>query len=234
MNPQLQALLTLQQHDDEVAGIERKIAALAPKFAALDAERGTAQRQLAATRAAIAREEERQRELGGRAEEFRRMNARAVSHMDQVRKPHEAAAAQSQVDISRKALADVEAELGGVGKRLSTLRDADVAAELGLSELDEKQTDARAALDAQRTVLEEELAGARARRQQAASHVDARTLVRYDRVRSRRRSTSVYPLRGTSCSNCDTAVPTQHRSALLAGDTVEVCESCGVLLYAAS
>lgn len=232
MNPKLEALLTLQERDDAIARIEARVAALAPRYASLDAERTGAERQLATTRAATAREEERQRDLASKADDFRRMNARAVAAMDQVRKAHEATAAQSQVDISRRALTDVESELATVTTRLVALREAAVAHDLALAELDERQGDARRELDAVRGDLDAQLGEARENRRQAASRVDPGTLVKYDRVRSRRRQTSVFPLRGTSCSNCDTTVPTQRRSALASGDVVDVCESCGVLLYA--
>jgi len=234
VKPHLQALLTLQDRDDELTQLENRLEALRPQLAALDAERTSAERQRATTRGAIEREEQRQRELNSRADDFRKLNARAVAHMDQVRKVHEANAAAAQVDISRRALADVENELGTVTQRLSKLRDSDTAAELGLVELEERQAAIREELEAKRAEIERDLGEARARRQQAATHVDPRTLQRYDRVRSRRRSRSLFPLRGTSCSNCDTAVPTQRRAALAAGDIVDVCESCGVLLYAES
>jgi predicted nucleic acid-binding Zn-ribbon protein len=234
VKPHLQALLTLQDRDDELTQLENKLEALRPRLAALDAERSSAERQRATTRGAIEREEQRQRELNSRADDFRKLNARAVSHMDQVRKVHEANAAAAQVDISRRALADVENELGMVTQRLTKLRDSDAAAEIGLMELDERQAAVRQELEAKRAEIERDLGEARARRQQAATHVDPRTLQRYDRVRSRRRSRSLFPLRGLSCSNCDTAVPTQRRAALAAGDLVDVCESCGVLLYAES
>jgi hypothetical protein len=54
----------------------------------------------------------------------------------------------------------------------------------------------------------------------------------YDRVRTRRRSETVFPLRGPSCSACDTAIPTQRRAAMAASGALEMCEGCGVLLYA--
>jgi hypothetical protein len=232
VNPKLEALLTLQERDDDIARIEGRVAALAPRYASLDAERAGADRQLANTRAAIAREEQRQRDLTAKADDFRRMNARAVAAMDQVRKQNEATAAQSQVDISRRALTDVEAELGNVTGKLIALRESAEAHELALAELDARQAEARKELDASRADLDAQLGDARERRRAAAQRVEPVTLVKYDRVRSRRKQTSVYPLRGTSCSHCDTTVPTQRRSALAAGDVVDVCESCGVLLYA--
>ena len=234
MKPHLQALLTLQDRDDELSQLETRMDALKPRFAALDAERVAAERQRSTTRAAIEREEQRQRELSSRADDFRRLNARAIAAMDHVHKVREANAASAQVDISRRALADVENELSAVNHRLSTLRDSDTAAELNLAELEERQAAVRQELEAARGKLEAEIGEARGRRQEAARHVDPRTLQRYDRVRSRRRQRSVFALRGTSCSNCDTAVPTQRRAALASGDLVDVCESCGVLLYAES
>lgn len=232
MKPHLQALLSLQDRDDELTELENRLNALRPRLAALDTERATVERQRATTQGAIEREEQRQRELSSRADDFRRLNARAVAAMDQVRKVNEANAASAQVDISRRALADVESELGTVNQRLVKLRDSDVTAELGLVELDERQAATRQEIDAKRGEIESELGAARARRDQAATHVDRSTLQRYDRVRTRRRQRSVFPLRGMSCSNCDTAVPTQRRAALAAGDLVDVCESCGVLVYA--
>lgn len=232
MNAQLQALLTLQDHDDAIAGIEAQRAALAPKFASLDNERAAAERAATSSKAAVEREERRQQELQQRAEEFRRLNARAQAHMEQVRKPQEANAAATQIDISRRALADVEAELSLVGQRLSALRSGAEAAEFALIELGERQAADRAVLDGERAALDARLTDARARRDSAAGDVEPRTRVRYDRVRERRRRTAVFALRGTSCSNCDTAVPTQRRAALASGAVVDICESCGVLLYA--
>ena len=160
------------------------------------------------------------------------MNTRALSHMDQVRKPNEANAAAAQIDISRRALADVEAELGLVGQRLGALRVSADTAELALEELAERQASDRAALESERAKIDALLTEARGRRDRAARDVEPQTRVRYDRVRARRRRTAVYALRGTSCSNCDTAIPTQRRAALASGGEVDVCESCGVLLYA--
>ena len=58
-------------------------------------------------------------------------------------------------------------------------------------------------------------------------------LQRYDRIRSKKRVHAVFPLRGASCSNCDTMIPLQRRTAMAMAGATEVCEGCGVLLYAA-
>lgn len=231
MNTQLEALLALQRQDDVVQALEDRLAALGPRLSRLDAERQQVTRAADAARTAVEREEQRVRELTDRAEDYRRMNTRAVSQMDLVRTTREATAATSQVDISRRALTEAEAELGTATQRLTTLRSAAAAADERSATVAAEQAESRAALDADRADVETRLAAARAERAEKARHVEPRMLVRYDKVRGRRRDTAVFALRGFSCGNCDTAIATQKRNAVASGAVIDVCESCGVLLY---
>src|ERR1043165_4805538 len=93
VNPQLEALLALQSQDDVIQELEDRIAALAPRLAKLDADRQQAAKAATGARSAVEREETRVKDLSGRAEDFRRMNARAVAQMDMVRTAREATAA---------------------------------------------------------------------------------------------------------------------------------------------
>ena len=233
MNDQLEALLALQTADVTLLGLERRLAELAPRLTRLDAEREAATKAIVTARDAIGRENERHAQLSERAQEFRRMNERAVSQMDQVRKAAHATAAGSQVDISRRALTEAESELHASGLRMSTLQHAVQAAEERAARVGVEQEPARAEVQAQRAALEREIAGARAGRDSLARAVDPRLLSRYDRVRSRRGGPAVFALHNFTCGNCDTAIPTQRRAGMLAG-AIEVCESCGVLLHAAA
>jgi predicted nucleic acid-binding Zn-ribbon protein len=62
--------------------------------------------------------------------------------------------------------------------------------------------------------------------------VNAALLARYDRIRRGKAPLAIYPLHGSSCGNCFTAVPTQRKALIQRGATIEGCEACGVLLYA--
>ena len=231
MNDQLDALLALQTADVTLLGLEKRLAALTPQLTRLDAERAAAAKAIVTAREAIGRENERHAHLSERAQEFRRMNERAVTQMDQVRKAAHATAAGSQVDISRRALTEAESELHASGLRMSTLQHAVEAAEERATRVRDEQEPVRAEVQTQRTAIEREIAGARAGRDALARVVDPRLLSRYDRVRTRRHGPAVFPLHNFTCGSCDTAIPTQRRAAMLAG-AIEVCESCGVLLYA--
>lgn len=232
MNDQIDALLALQTADDGLQALETRLAALAPRLARLDAERQAAGKAAAGARQALEREGERHSHLSERAGEFRRMNERAVSQLDQVRKASHASAAGAQVDISRRALSDAETELHASGTRLSSLQSALDGAEQRIRDVDGEQAPIREAVEAERQAVERELVGARAARAALARHVEPRLLQKYDRVRSRRRGPAVFALHRFACGSCDTAIPTQRRAGMAAG-SIEVCESCGVLLYAA-
>ena len=91
----------------------------------------------------------------------------------------------------------------------------------------------RAAIAADRAAIEKELVAAREVRETAAARVPHSTLHKYDRIRHRKGTSAVFPLIGPSCGNCDTAIPLQRRNAMAGTGNVELCEVCGVLLYAA-
>jgi len=69
-------------------------------------------------------------------------------------------------------------------------------------------------------------------RERAAKGVSPSLLARYDRIRRGKAPLAIYPLHGSSCGNCFTAVPTQRKALIQRGATIEGCEACGVLLYA--
>ena len=71
-----------------------------------------------------------------------------------------------------------------------------------------------------------------AEREQAAARVTPGMLARYERIRRGKAPLAVYPLHVDACGHCFTAVPTQRRTLIQRGVSIEACEACGVLLYA--
>jgi predicted nucleic acid-binding Zn-ribbon protein len=101
-----------------------------------------------------------------------------------------------------------------------------------VAELEKQRDEAKEAIAGERTKLETELNTVRTRRSDRAGKVGKSLLSIYDRIRSKKRIHALFPLRGFSCSNCDTNVPMQRRSQMAATGKAEVCEGCGALLYA--
>ena len=125
-----------------------------------------------------------------------------------------------------------EREVAQIQGRINELRHAVADLGVALAEVETRQADTRTALEAERATIADAVTAADRQRAETAKAVPAAMLNKYDRVRVRKRSDSVRPLRDKSCSACDTAIPTQRRAAMAASGSLELCEGCGVLLYA--
>ena len=232
MHPDVQSLLAVQLDDMAIYALDDKLQSLAPRLKALEKERGKAATELEAVRKAIEAEETRQREARTRTETHKQLAERSQRQYESVTSPREAAAALAQLDQTKRMVDESTRDADQIQGRINEMRHKAADVEKQLAELDAKQADARNALDADRQAIEKELAQARAKRDSAARAVPRAMLGTYDRVRSRRHGETVFPLRSNSCSACDTAIPTQRRATMAASGALEMCEGCGMLLYA--
>jgi uncharacterized protein len=233
VHPEIQTLLALQDEDIAIHEIESGVLALQPRLNDLDRERQVAADAVRRARALVESEEKRQHELQTRLGELKHSHERNLANLDAVKKAKEAAAAMSQLEVTRKQLSDIESELQGLARRLADARAAVQVQEKALAELERAQAATREEIGRERAALEERLNGERAKRDGAAERVARPLLSKYDRIRGRKGARAVFPLRGPSCGNCDTAIPLQRRNMMMSTGRIEVCEACGVLLYAA-
>ncbi|MDB4892969.1 MAG: hypothetical protein JWL61_4824 [Gemmatimonadetes bacterium] len=232
MHPDVQSLLAVQVDDVELYGLEDRLASLAPRIAALEKERGKVAGQLDRARASIAAEETRHREVQVRVDANKALVERSQRAYESVTSPKEANAAIVQLEQTKRMVDDSERDAQQVQGRINELRHHVADLESSLADVENRQSATRAELDTERKAIEGEIATAQAKRDNTAKAVPRAMLSKYDRVRLRKRTESVFPLRGASCSACDTAIPTQRRASMAATGALEMCEGCGVLLYA--
>ena len=233
MHSDVSALLAVQHDDLEIYALDARLASLAPRLAALEKERDKVSAALERARKAVEAEEARHREARGRTETHRQLEERSQRQFESVASPREATAAMTQLEQTKRMVSESERDASQIQGRVNDMRHQVADLERQLSDVESRQGEARATLDADRVAIEREIADARAKREQTARTVPRAMLGLYDRVRSRRRSETVFPLRGQSCSACDTAIPTQRRAAMAASGSLEMCEGCGMLLFAA-
>ncbi|HKV50013.1 MAG TPA: hypothetical protein VJO52_02335 [Gemmatimonadaceae bacterium] len=233
MHPDLVALLALQDEDSAVAVLEARRRELDARETALDQERVTAETAIVRARSAADAEDKKRRELGIKVQEHRALQDRHLAALDAVRKDREATAAMAQIEITRRVLAQEESEMQTLATRIVDLNQTAELEQLSLADLAERQGTERAEIAAERSALDAKLGTARAQRDQTASRVGRPLLQKYERIRGRENSSALYALRGSACGRCNTAIPLQRRNVMAAGRSVEVCEGCGVLLYAA-
>ena len=231
MQKEIEALLALQQDDLKIREIEAQIRELDPRLAQLDKRRDAAAAALAKVRLAVQAEEKKQRDLQGRLAQHKQMQERNLHQLDDVKRMREAAAATAQVESTRRLMAEDESELQTVGRRLAELNAIVAASTEALKAVEQEQESTRPAIESERAALEGRLTEAKQDRQTRAAVVPTPILGKYDRIRGKR-TQALYTLRGGSCGNCDTSIPLQRRNMMAGNNLIEVCEACGVLLYA--
>ena len=232
MHQDLEALLALQADDDVIDGLDGKLRALGPRLSELERRRKSVAEQLANAETTTAADEKKHRELEGRLTDHKQRQERNLAHLDSVKRMREATAAMAQVEQARKILIEEESELQSLTRRIADGHKAIAAHRDALEAEDQDQAAEREVLAAQRGKIEGELAEARAKRSKAAANVPKAILAKYDRIRGRKGEQAIFPLRGPSCGHCDTAIPLQRRNQMANTGQIEVCEACGVLLYA--
>ena len=232
MNPDLVALLALQGDDGAVSRVKERLRDVDAQLAELDHARAAAVDTLESARAALEAEEVRHRDLTNKVQDHKALQEHHVSALDAVRKPREATAAMAQIETTRKVLAQEESDLHSLGSRIMDLRQTVGLQELEIAELEGRQREERGTLAGVRSEVEEELAAGVAKRTATAAGVSRGILSKYERLRERGQSDPLYALRGQACGRCNTAIPLQRRNGIANGKAIEVCEGCGVLLYA--
>lgn len=232
MHQDLEALLALQADDDVIAALDAKLRALTPRLAELDRRRKAVADHMAAAEAATEADERKHRDLESRLADHKQRQERNLAHLDSVKKMKEATAAMAQVEQARKILIEEEAELHALARRIADGHKAIAAHREALAAEEHAQADEREAIARERAEIEAQLAEARAKRAQTSTRVPKPILTKYDRIRNRRGEQAIFALRGPSCGHCDTAIPLQRRNQMMGTGQIEVCEACGVLLYA--
>ena len=226
----VEALLSLQEEDSRIRELEDQLRGLDPKLAELDRRREAASAALTRARSAVDAEERRQRELSGKVSDHKQVQERNLQQLDAVKRLREATAAMAQVEASRRIIAEEESELQAIARRLTELRASVATQETALQEIERDQAAARGEIEQERGQIESTLGEARVQRDAKTTSISRPLLGKYDRIRSRRKQ-ALYPMRGNSCGNCDTAIPMQRRNQMSTSGALEVCEACGVLLY---
>jgi len=233
MQQEVEALLALQQDDLKIREIEAQMRALDPQLAELDKRRDQAAAALTRAETLVQGEEKKQRELQARLAQHKQMQERNLHQLEDVKRMREATAATTQVESTRRLMGEDEAELAIIGRRMAEMNTAIANSKQALAAVEQEQQETRPEIESKRSALQSQLDDAKTDRNGKAGAVSRPMLGKYDRIRGKR-DRALYPLRGGSCGHCDTAVPLQRRNMMSGTGQIEVCEACGVLLYADS
>jgi predicted nucleic acid-binding Zn-ribbon protein len=232
VHPDVAALLAVQEDDVVIHELETRLATLRPRLDAMAKERDAALNALEQARNAAEHEERRRRDVATRVSQHRILQEKNEATLSSVTSMREATAATAQFEQAKRMIDEDERELAAIGQRLAEANRIVDERVLTAQELERAQSEAHASLAADQAEIERQLVDARRLRAERARVVPRTLLTRYERIRSRKRVHAVFPLRGHSCGNCDTMIPLQRRSVMAGTGATELCEGCGVMLYA--
>jgi predicted nucleic acid-binding Zn-ribbon protein len=232
VNPDIAALVDVQADDLAIHDLERGIDQLMPKVNALASEVAKAKAAVDQAAQLAEAEEKKKRDVLQRIDAHKQLQAKNEAVFSAATNQKQATAATAQLEQIRKIIADEDRELVGLTQRIVELRALVEDRQARQAELEQEREAAQESISGERAKLETELNTIRARRNERAGKVGKTLISMYDRIRSKKRVHALFPLRGNSCSNCDTAIPMQRQSQLVQSGKTEVCEGCGVLLYA--
>jgi uncharacterized protein len=233
VNSEIAALVDVQTDDLTIHELERGIDQLMPKVNALSAEVAKAKAAVDQANQLAEAEEKRKRDVHQRIEAHKQLQTKNEAVYGAATNQREATAAQAQLDQIKKVIGDEERELISITQRISEIKVLLEDRQARMAELEQQRDAAKEAIATERANLESELKTIRSRRNDRAGKVGKSLISMYDRIRSKKRVHALFPLRGNSCSNCDTAIPMQRQAQMKSTGKPEVCEGCGVLLYAA-
>jgi len=222
----------LQEKDMAVMAADQALAQLQPELLVLDEALAASERGLEQARRGVQEALRRRDELEGRIASYRDKQEQRRQRLEWVKGAKEASTLMAELDLARSVLAKEEAEFMRSGDAVSEAERKAAEAELAFEEVKASQAAAREALAGRRQAIMAEREGAVAARDEAAAAVAAGFLSRYERIRRGKAPLALYALHGDACGHCFTAVPTQRRSLIQRGLSIEACEACGVLLYA--
>lgn len=232
MHPDVIALVALEGEDSAVEALEARLRSLEPRLQELERTREVAATALERAKSTLASEQEKLRESKTRSASSRTLQERNQKQLDGITNVREATAASAQLDQSRKIAGDAESETLRITARVDEAQSRLTQAENAMADIEASQETERSAIAGERHTIETDLRHARMKREGSAKRVSQPLLGKYEKVRRRRRGQSVFPLVNGACGSCDTKLPVQRRLEMQRTGAIEMCEACGVMIYA--
>jgi predicted nucleic acid-binding Zn-ribbon protein len=231
VHPDVAALLAVQEDDLSIHTLESRLAELQPRIDQMTRERDKAMAALQQARQVAESEDKRRGDVASRIAQHKALYEKNQAALNNITSMREATAATAQLEQAKRMIDEDERELTAIGQRVQEANRVVAERERIAADLDAAQQEARATVGEDKRKIEAELDAARAARNEKAKAVPRTLLGQYERI-ARKRVHAVFPLNGSSCGNCDTMIPMQRRSGLAGTGRTEICEGCGVMLYA--
>lgn len=234
MQSDLEALLNLQEKDKVITSLEEEIEELNPALSELERRLDEAQAVLEQAEAQAEEARQERQQLEAKIETYKVMQERRRQKLESVNRAKDASAIMAEIDLARSVLVQEEAEWLRSADKVRETEQRVEEAQGALEALKEEQAPIREELEAKLDGVRSQIDEAQSARKKALKDVENSLAGKYERIRRGRAPLAVYPMHGGACGHCYTAIPLNIRKDLERYGGAEVCEACGVMIYAQS
>lgn len=229
----VEALLSLQEIDAAIDERTRRLEQLTREIAreeeALDALEG----QAAAARKTVEEAEAELRKIERSVQAGRATLKRLEARGQEVQNMKQHLAVRAETDAARRNLRMAEEDALDAMQEIEDGKAILQQIERELAERREEHEARVSGASEERAALQEEIALHRDRKRNRETRLGGAALRLYRQVRGSRARTALAPIKPDGvCGNCFTMIPLQRQADIRSGRDLEVCEGCGVILYA--
>ena len=230
MNP-IQSVIDLQEVDGRIRDLERvardlpvRRAKVSARLKEVDAALEVARNQLAVQQQRVKEAEEESKAARDRARELKILQASAASN--------------KEFQQLAMAIEGLERQADESDNRAVAMMDEMPKLERGVADAEAAASGERGGVDEQCNEFDEQLADAKARldelaaeRVEKAKLVEPRTLLYYERLRTKRWPVAVQLNAESVCEGCHLKVPPSTEQMVKHGQGLVACTNCGRMLY---
>jgi len=228
----LKGLEALQAVDLQILELEKAGDAYPKRLAELDAELASARGALEAERTRLTDNEKLRRDKEAEIASEKDKTKKWEARLAEMRTTREYAALAREIDISKKAILNLEEENKVLVEAAQAIRNAIAEREAELRRREDGSAAERVDLTEKVGTLASQVRELTEKRTGVAQGADGDLVARYDSVR-KKRGTGLAAVVNGVCKGCNMRLPPQLQNILRSGATIEACPSCLRLIYAA-
>jgi len=231
INPTVDALLSLQERDTQVAALTAELQLLPRQIAAVEEDVAARSAKFDALKTRTRQIEADRKKLDLDVQSKKAAIARYKSQQQQTRKNEEFAALNHEIEHAEKeisVLEDSELELmEAYDKGLAAVAEA----QKELLAFQDKAKHKKADLEKRAAAVAADLIAAEEKQAAAAQAVPEDVLGRYRRILKSKKDVAIVPINHGACGGCHMKLTSQTVLTARAAENLVACENCGRLVY---
>ena len=227
----LSSLIALQALDTAAEAARKKISEVPAAERALDAATAAAQAAVDQARAQANDNAAARRALEKDVAAIDTRMAKFEEHKAAVKTNQEYQALNHEIEMAQTGKSALEDQIIALMDEADTLGAALKAAETALAEQKKTAEAARAALHADRTKQEAEIARLTAERKTASTAIPPALLTKSDQVAKNRKGVAVAAMVAGHCTACNVRLRPHIEQQIRRNDSIVTCDSCQRILY---